>query len=262
MKCADARQMIHASLDSRLAGNEAEHLADHVRDCRGCKAYGAVFGTLRKRVAALGGVKDNTGAVAAMVERAVNAPVDSHRFTKRILLLPPAKFRFPYALLVLVVVGLAVYAGMAALAPSDSMAATLVQEHRMRAGGRAGLDTAGGTAADLEKWFEEKAGRAVHVPEFGYAGAKLDGGKACGESGNRYLCAAYSINGRPLSLYVFSGSAVELPKGRKCEAGGRSANVSACKNATVMSWASGGQSYVIVTCLDEETLKALLASTN
>lgn len=168
MRCTDARQMIHSSLDNRLTEADAAALGEHLCECRGCNAYGETFGTLRKRVASLGAVKDTAG-VAAILDRAMNAPVDSRRFTKRIFLLPPAKFKFPYTFLALLAVGIAVYVAMAAIAPANSMAATLLQEHTLRAEGRVALDVVAATAEDLERWFENEWGgrstcRSSHTP--------------------------------------------------------------------------------------------------
>ena len=266
MDCRETRALINASFDGELVGAERRLILDHVAVCAECAAYEKAMGQMKKRVAAVGRNVDKA-APAAVLQRAlaaVKAEEDAMAAAAEPAhpARPVQRPRLIYALAAAGFLTAVMFAGISLLSSTETVAASVLNEHRMRLQGGV-LDTYANCCRDLEQWFETASGRPVSVPEITYSGVIVQGGKKVlkHETGNEILAVAYLLDGRPITLCVCSGPNVKMPcEGVPVASGGRDAMMVAAEDYTMISWQSGLQVIVLVSPFDEGKTREIFAS--
>ncbi len=257
MDCGQARQMIHGRLDSALSGVEEAALNKHLDRCESCRRYGEVFREMKDRLVSLG---------AAAVHYVGERPVErflreglSHRVSPAFGL--GRKPRFVYAAAAAVLLAFAVFAGMAIIAPSYTLANTTLEQHRLRLSGKLVLDSHADCCKDLEEWFQAKVEHPVKVPEIKIEGIEVEGGKLyLHPTGNRLFYAAYRLQGHPVSVFVCSGPNIQAPSGRACKCGANTGVITEGEDYTMITWSAGECTNVLVTSLGPEKTREIFAS--
>jgi len=259
MKCEQAREFISVAADGELSASENLELTAHLSQCADCATYRTLVGPLKRRVAGIGAL--DAGTAEAVLARVLGGVVPEGGIAGRAA---PGAFRAQrllYAAAAVVLLAAGVFAVMSAVAPTRSVAATVVRQHRMHAAGQVVLDTAATCCRDLEDWFEAKAGRPVDVPEITYPGTLVQGGKLYKHTANAEIyCAAFIINGKPVTLWVCSGPNMTLPEGQAFSNGKLSAVMARGEDYTLFAWQSGAEIDVLVTSFDEDLSKEIFAS--
>ncbi|MHC4711796.1 MAG: zf-HC2 domain-containing protein [Planctomycetota bacterium] len=257
MDCGKARRMIHGRLDTALSGVEEAALTEHLDSCEPCRRYGEVFREMKDRLVSIG---------AAAVRYVGERPVE--RFLREGLSsnVSPvfglgSKPRFVYAAAAAVLLAFAIFAGMAILVPSPTLADSTLEQHRLRMSGRLVLDSHADCCKDLEEWFQAEVEHPVNVPEISIEGIEVEGGKLYRHpTGNELLYAAYRLEGKPVSVFVCSGPNIEVPAGRRCKCGSNEGVITEGEDYTMITWRAGECINVLVTSFGPEKTERIFAA--
>jgi anti-sigma factor RsiW len=259
MQCREAREMIHAACDEELSESDREGLLEHVSYCRECSQYERMMRHLKARVGAAAAV--DAAAAQAVFARFAGMPGYGSAGGGRVF---PAGFLqrgILRAAAAVVILAAAVIGVLTIVSPATSTASIIVKHHRLRMVGGLVLDTHSNCCKDLEQWFESQAGRPVHVPEIAYKGVTMDGGTLYKHStGNTIFVAAYTIEGKPVTLCVCAGPNMSLGEGEQFTCGGISAAMNIGEDYTLISWREGLEVMALVTPFDAEKSKAIFAT--
>lgn len=255
MTCREARGLIHGMIDSELASGEKTDLDAHLGDCRTCRRYVGIFRALKVRI-----LRMNEEAASPRGESRVRAFLDSGASSKAC---PPftqvePRPRFMYAAAAAVLVAFTTFAALAVLAPSQSLADTTIEQHRLRTAGKLVLDSTADCCEDLDEWFQSQVEHPVDVPEIAFEGIEVHGGKLYRHAtGNEIFYVAYSLHGKPVSLFVSRGPNMDMPEGEPCGCSKPGAIMSTGTDHTVMIWPRGETIVVLVSPFDAETTRGL-----
>jgi anti-sigma factor RsiW len=259
MDCGEAKRMIHGRLDSALSVAEEAGLTEHLDRCESCRRYGDVFREMKDRLVSIG---------AAAVRHVGESPVE--RFLREGLsrnvsvgLGLGRKPRFVYAAAAAVLLAFAVFAGMAIIAPSYTLADSTLEQHRLRMSGKLVLDSHADCCKDLEEWFQAEVEHPVKVPEIRIEGIQVEGGKLYRHpTGNRLFYAAYRLEGKPVSVFVCSGPNIQVPSGRPCKCGPNTGVITTGEDYTMITWPAGECANVLVTSFGPEKTREIFAAIN
>lgn len=258
MDCREAREHIHAECDGELDPSISSQVSQHLRDCPGCGAYGQAMKSLKNRVRSAAIVRDFPSA-EAMLERVFGEPgfgVSGGRL--QFGFLRPGLL---HAMAAAALIAAVLFVGMSVVKPAETTASIVMKHHRLRQVGRLLLETHANCCKDLEQWFEQHSGRPIHIPDIAYANVKVDGGYHYGhETGNSIYLAAYSIEGKPITLCVCVGPNVLAGTGRRFETAQRSGIIETGEDYTLISWQCEGALEVLITPFDEARSMEILAS--
>lgn len=258
MDCREARESVHAACDGEIDCHLSQELSQHLSGCPGCRAYGQAMRSLKGRIQAAARVRDFPSA-EAILDRLFDTP--GRGFAG-------GAFRFGFlrpgllhAMAAAALIATVVFVGLSVVKPAESTASIAMKHHRLRQVGRLLLETRADCCKDLEQWFEQHTGRPVRIPEITYKNVRVDGGYHYGhETGNSIFLAAYSLDGKPITLCVCIGPDITSGQGRKFEAAGRSGTVETGEDYTLISWRRGQAVHVLITPFDEAKSMDILAS--
>lgn len=257
MDCGQARELIHAMIDSALGGSEEAALGQHLAGCQACRRYRDLFNAMKNRLKSLG---------AAAVDFTAERPLD--RFMRSSLsasALPETGSlrapRFVYAAAAAVLVAISVFIGIAILAPSASLADSVLREHRLRETGELVLDTHADCCKDLQEWFQVQVKHPVKVPDIKFEDIEVEGGKLYRHpTGNEIFYMACSLDGKPVSIFVCSGPNIVVPEGTPCACGPNAGVMTQGDCYTMITWQVGECTNVLVTCFGAEKTRAIFAA--
>ena len=258
MTCREARDLIHGMLDSELLPDERSRLDEHLADCGSCQRYAGVFAALKQRLSLMraeAASGSGHSRVRAFFESGAESPA------------PPflaglsARPRFMWAAAAAVLVAFGVFAAMAILAPSQSLADSALEQHHLRTAGQLVLDTHANCCKDLQEWFQTQVEHPVDVPEITYEGLEVEGGKLYRHaSGNEMFFVACSVENLPVSVFVCCGPDIEIPPGRRCECPRGEALIDTGSDFTMLSWRRGENIIVLLAPFDVEKTHRLCAA--
>jgi len=251
MTCREARDLIHGMIDSALTESERASLEEHLSDCPPCRRYADLFRALKDRLAAIG-AQSVAGAGRSRLRAFLESPAASDtpatsypRLGRR-----PG---FVWAAAAAVLVAFGVFFTMAIFAPSQTLAQSTIEQHRLRTAGQLVLDSHADCCKDLQDWFETQVNHPVDVPEIKADGLDVEGGKLYRhDAGNEMFYVAFSIEGRPVSLFICCGPNMEIGEGKPCSCSKPGAVISAGPDYTMVSWPRGETTLVLVSPFDSE----------
>lgn len=257
MTCREARDMVHGMLDSELHAGARRALDAHMGDCLTCRRYAGIFRALKDRMSRM-----KEEAASPPGESRVRAFLDSAAASKVSVATGVGRRpRFMYAAAAAVLVAFTIFAALAVFAPSQGLADTTIEQHRLRSAGQLVLDSTANCCKDLEEWFQTQVDHPVDVPEIAFEGIEVDGGKLYRHAtGNTIFYVAYSLDGQPISVFVCCGPNMDMPEGEPCGCAKPGAVISTRDGHTVMSWARGENILVLVSPFDVDKTRQLCAA--
>lgn len=260
MTCKDARRLIHKSFGALLGDVERASLAQHLEECVSCKRYASLFSVLRTR---LTGIAQKTDAYVngSHVERFMRS--SASRSGRGWFVLPwvarirPLVYVATAASLLAALVFVAMFV---IIAPSYSVADATLQQHRLRMTGQIVLDSHANSCEDLRKWFEAQVKHPVAMPRVCCEGMVVEGGKVlrCG-CGDEILFAACRLEGKPVSLFICSGTHTRMPAGEHFVSAHRDAFLAQGSDYTMICWRGQKCTNVMVSPFTAEKSRAILS---
>ncbi len=257
MTCLEARGLIHGMLDLELSSNEQSSLETHLTGCPECRNYAGLFGRLKERLAALaahGAATGSRGRLDVFMESL--EPVVANRGMSA----TGSKPRFVWATAAAVLVAVGIFAGMALLAPSSTLAESTIEQHRLWGTGQLVLDAHASCCRQLQEWFQTQVKHPVDVPDITYDGLEVQGAKLYYHATeHKMFYIASHLHEEPVSLFILSGRDIHMPKGSPCSCDKPDATATVGPDYTMISWRSGENILVLVTSFDLATTEAICA---
>ena len=203
MNCADFRDRIHAFVDGALAPETQAACQCHLANCVPCREQVAAVCDLENDLRATIAAEPVPAGLWQRIWRRIDAGAAT----------PPRKRRFSMAAwAAAAAVLLAAFLVQGLPGSSDASVAEIpISELRTFVDSRRELDVATTDAEKLRLWFTDKVDFAPPRPP---AVDHLVGGRLCYFLGRRVASYMYREDGRYVSLYIFSGSDLEIPPGR------------------------------------------------
>ena len=159
------------------------------------------------------------------------------------------------AMLVAVVVGTVLWRGGSPTSVSPAQLAMVpIDEFRTFVDSNRPLDVATTDPHGVRTWFRGKLGVSVPTPATRISGAGLVGGRLCYILQRRVASIMYTVDGRPMSLYVMADDGLTLPASEPAGDGVRVVRDDGYTNAL---WSQAGLVYALVSQLPREDAAAM-----
>ena len=159
------------------------------------------------------------------------------------------------AMLVAAVLGTVLWRGASPTAVSPAQLAMVpIDELRTFVDSNRPLDVASTDPRGVRAWFQGTLDVPVPVPATRISGAGLVGGRLCYILQRRVASIMYTVDGRPMSLYVMAADGLTLPAAEPAGDGVRVVRDDGYTNAL---WSQAGLVYALVSHLPREDAAAM-----
>jgi anti-sigma factor RsiW len=244
MTCLEFRAHLHAYVDGELPVGETAAAEAHAAECAGCGALvrgEREFRQLLRRQPREGASAEFRGRLAARLRR------ESRRARVRRWLAGPVLGAAAAAVVVAVVLPL--------VRPAPSVVGELVDKHIAYAQVAEPAEFASAEPAAVARWFLERAGLRVTVPDYAPAGIQLLGGRLAEAHRRRAAYLLYEKGRTLLSVFMVpvEGHAAG-PVGERVSYRGHEYVVREERGYRTVAWVEGRTLFGLVSALDEEAL--------
>jgi len=248
MNCTEARPLLHALRQQRLAPEIQDGLRAHLAGCAGCRRADAAEGVLDEilahrlpRHAAPAGLKRRLAGLVAEQPRR-----EARNWSR---LVAPALA----ATLALVAGGLLLerHVGGQAAALS-TLTAEAVNDHLRVLASQHPLEVESGGSHQVKPWFEGRLDFAPAVPLPEVADLRLLGGSVGYFLDRKAAVVEYALRRHAVTLLAFRPDGLSWPAG-----GGAPTPPSSVRGFNVVLWTAGGLGYALVSDVNPEELTGL-----
>jgi anti-sigma factor RsiW len=244
--CNRCREQITVRVDGELQEpEEVAALAEHLRDCEGCRVFAAAEAATKQLIAAAYGRPVEVRGLQTRLRKRLDALVMPRRWTWR-----AAAPRLAWgAIAAILIASLAV--AFLTLRPRTAVEASplvraAVTDHVDCMLGRLPLEVTTSDQHETARWLQRRLARPVALPALAPEGtSKMSARMArlAGVDGSQIL---FDRRGRTLSVFIMPATEVPSAPGRPVAHGGREFFVSQADGYTVVLWRQRDLVYCLV----------------
>lgn len=245
MNCSKARQRLFPQPQLSVPAVDTPQAQKHVQGCEACQRYFAAHAEWSR---ALQEVLGTEPAPEPLHDRVVALLREGS--TKR----PQARWLRVGGTAAVAVVALLVW--FAYVASVRNFFRSVCDDHARYMTAQSELQSA--NAAEIEAWLSPKTEFSVRVPSF--ESAELVGARLCFLNQRRAALVFYRKHGRPVSLFEFSGSALQLAALDRAVVDGQPMRKMSYKGFALAAFEHRGVTWVLVSDLRESELLELASA--
>ncbi len=258
MRCEDYERFIDAYIDEEFGERERADMEAHLDHCPCCREKVQCQLKFKEHMRAHLGGERAPEALKARVLEGLAACEKSEREARR---------RFPSASRVgwvagplAAMVALVVVMPELTVAPAVSGQAPVIDHtvdwHR----GNFPLEVTTASSDEAQEWFEGKVDFSVRLPQFGDQRVNLLGGRIAHIEDRRAALVLYEVEGERLSVILFDGDGLTVPRGTVRRVEDRDIVWLNQKGYGVAVLQDQGVTYAMTSDLPEERFLALVSS--